>query len=193
MNDTSFSNFTTQNISWLLLPLALLFISENTNILSLDFKDDINLQNKIDTLQKITPYFNTEQQKILSKVQDMLDITSRVTNLKESNYNLNMNNSISEIPITERYEKILEGLSEHANEKNKELLNKILETKRNIEKTQTNFANYSKNISTQDTKIIDSIIELSHCFTPILPNNLKNDIAKIESMFNIIQTLGSEG
>ena len=182
LNNISFENII------LLLPLILLFMNKDKSKLSIDLENHEDFRSKAEMLSKIRPYFPEKDQYILSKVQDIFDIFYKVNRIKKSDYSQGISKLSNEVSSVDKTEKILYEMSHYMNSNNKKLVEDVLNTKKNIYKTKRNLENHTQKVSKSNINKTDEMLGLIKSFEPILHDDYKNKIRKMEKLVEILKT-----
>lgn len=173
--------------SIVILAIPLLFIlSKQTGFsLNLDLGDDIS--NKRELIKNIKPYFSFQEQSTLNKVQDIIDIISKVSRVKSSKYENNISSLLENLPSDEKREKILEEISRHVEGKGKVIADNLVETSKRVKKARYNLDNHKKIVANQDINKMDKILNLFDSIEPIMHTKGKQKIKKIEKVLELIK------
>lgn len=185
MEDYRFGNV--QNLAMIALLVMLISLINEKK----DFKQNDNISNsylsKARMIKEIKPYFHKEDQFILSKVQDIFEILSKVNRIVKSEYNEEIKSLYKDKPIIDRKEKILSIVSNYVNDNNRKMAETAIETKRNIFKTKDNLKSFSQTVSTSKLDKLTTISMLAKSIEPIVPNKSKAQIRKLEKILKILQ------
>jgi hypothetical protein len=179
-----------QNIFYAIFPIfILLFLGSNflKGNSKLKLNIDTNLYNKINMINEVIPYFSDKEQVILSKVSDILDIINRFNRVIKANYDVKLNDSAANMAKDEKMEKILVEMSKHLEGGNKELAQNLIDVKHRIDQTKVNLNTYNEKVSANQVAGINSIIELMKCFMPVLDENHKKTVNKVERIMEIVK------
>lgn len=167
--------------------IPLLFILNQGK--DIDIKSNLkkDFTNHINIMENIKEYFPQEEQHLLAKVQDVFDILNKINRVREDKYE-NLVGIQNNIPIIEKKERILKEVAKYTDDSNKELINKVVDTKHNIFKTKENIESHKKVIESQKMSPIDSLMMLINCFKPILRDDLNKKIKKVELIIDTLNT-----
>lgn len=181
------SNISFENII-LLLPLIILFLNKDKMRLSVDLENHEDFRKKAEMLSKIRPYFPEKDQYLLSKVEDIFDIFYKVNRVQKSDYSQSISKLSHDISPVDKKEKILYEMSQYMNSNNKKIVDEVLNTKKNIYEAKNNLETHTKTVSTSNISKTDEIIGLIKSFEPILHQDYKNKIKKMEKLIEILKT-----
>ncbi|MBS4534300.1 hypothetical protein GOQ29_01565 [Clostridium sp. D2Q-14] len=153
------------------------------DISKLNFNKDYNKQVKM--MKGIKEYFPDEQQVLLSKIQDIFDVLSKINRIKSDEYD-EVIQSQSNLPSIDKKEKILAELGKYSDSKNKELIDKVVDTKRNIFKTKDNIERHKKMVESKEMSKLESIALFMDCFKPILRDDMNKKVRKVEKVMEAL-------
>ncbi|SHH22400.1 hypothetical protein SAMN02745135_00104 [Caloranaerobacter azorensis DSM 13643] len=168
----------------MIIPLFLLFKSENSNI----NLGNINVEDRIEMMKNIKPYFYEKDQKILSKVQDVLEIIYKINRLTDGDYSEEVINTLSDMDRIQRKEKILKEISKYVKERDKKIINMVVDSKERIYETKANISGYKSKATQANANRAESMVDFIKCFKPVLDEKTNKQIRKIEKIIEIIKS-----
>lgn len=178
-------------IAGLALPLLLL-LNTNKRSYNQSFKLDKDFKSKSELIDNIKPYFSFNEQSILNKVQDVIEILNKVNKIKDSNYQNDSVALTTEIPRGDKRERILEEISKHLEGKSKKMTDHLIETRQRVKKAQNNILEHKKIIQQQDTNKTDEMMNFMKSLEPILPNKGNKKVKKLEQLIKLLKTPENE-
>ncbi|MBS4539256.1 hypothetical protein GOQ27_12340 [Clostridium sp. D2Q-11] len=170
----------------IMVPILLLLTKDNN--FKLDIKKlnlDRDFENQVQMMRGIKGYFSEDQQVILSKIQDVFDVLNKVNRIRLDKYDGVIQSQSSLAPIDKR-EKILAEIGRYSDGKNKELIDKVVDTKRNMFKTKNNIENHRQLVQSQSMSTLESIVLFMNCFKPILRDDMNKKVKKVEKVIEAL-------
>ncbi|NBI05832.1 hypothetical protein [Senegalia massiliensis] len=146
-----------------------------------------NYRNEVKMIRNIKRYFPENQQLTLSKVEDVFDILDKINRVRLNKYDGLIEAKV-DLPSIDRIEMILIEIGEYSGGKSKELVSKLVNTKKNIYKTKDNIKAHNNSFRDQNSDKLESAISFMNCFKPILKEDMNNKIIKIEKVINLLTT-----
>lgn len=168
----------------IIIPLFLLFGGKNLNI---DL-GNINVEDRIEMMKNIKPYFYEKDQKILSKVQDVLEIIYKINRIVGGDYSKEVINTSSNMDRIQRKEKILKEISKYVNEKDKKIISMAVDSKERIYEAKANITGYKNMVTQSNVNKVESMVNFIKCFKPVLDEKINKQIKKIEKIMEIIKS-----
>lgn len=168
----------------IIIPLFLLFGAKNLNI----NLGNINVEDRIEMMKNIKPYFYEKDQKILSKVQDVLEIIYKINRLVDGDYSKEVVNTLSDMDRIQRKERILKEISKYVNEKDKKIISMAVDSKERIYEAKANIQGYKSKAIQSNTNKVESMVNFIKCFKPVLDDKTNKQIKKIEKIMEIIKS-----
>lgn len=170
----------------LMIPVFFLLTKDN------NLKFDVNklnlnrdYKNQVQMMKGIKEYFPDDQQVLLSKVQDFFDVLSKVNRIRSDKYD-GLIQSQSSLPSIDKKEKILVELGKYSDGKNKELIDKVVDTKRNMYITKDNIERHKKIVESKKMNKLESIALFMDCFKPILRDDMNKKVIKVEKIIDAL-------
>jgi len=167
-----------------LIPLALFLINKKDIKINISVDDDF--ENKANMIQNIKPYFSESEQSILCKVQDVFDILNKINRMNKSDYNGEIKELSTQISDIDRREIILTEISKFMHGENKERAEKVMAAKKSIFEVKNNLDNYKEIMTSEKVIKGSSLVKLMNSFEPILNDEYKEKIRKIEKVIGIV-------
>jgi len=149
--------------------------------LNKDYKKEVKM------IRNIKRYFPENQQLTLSKVEDAFDVLDKINRIRLNKYD-GLIESQADLPSIDRIEMILREVGEYSGGQSKELVSKLINTKKNIYKTKDNITAHNKLFKDENTDKLESAISFMNCFKPILRKDMNNKITKMEKVINLLTT-----
>lgn len=146
-----------------------------------DYKKEVKM------IRNIKRYFPENQQLTLSKVEDAFDVLDKINRIRLNKYD-GLIESQADLPSIDRIEMILREVGEYSGGQSKELVSKLINTKKNIYKTKDNITAHNKLFKDENTDKLESAISFMNCFKPILRKDMNNKITKMEKVINLLTT-----
>ncbi|WP_427339652.1 hypothetical protein [Caloranaerobacter sp. DY30410] len=168
----------------MIIPLFLLFRAKNLNIKL----GNINVEDRIEMMKNIKPYFYEKDQKILSKVQDVLEIIYKINRLTDGDYSEEVVNTLSDMDRIQRKERILKEISKYLDEKEKKIISMAVNSKERIYETKANISGYKNKAIQSNANKVESMVNFIKCFKPVLDEKTNKQIKKIEKIMEIIKS-----
>ena len=149
-------------------------------------KFDRDYRNQIELMESVKRYFPENQQIVLSKVEDVFDVLNKVNRIRSERYNGLIESQIN-LSSIDKKEKILENIGAYSDGKSKELISKVLNTKRNIYKAKENIQRHRSLTKNKEINKLDSAISFMNCFKPVLRNDINKKVIKVEKVINTLK------
>ncbi|WP_130806443.1 hypothetical protein [Senegalia massiliensis] len=146
-----------------------------------------NYRNEVKMIRNIKRYFPENQQVTLSKVEDAFEILDKINRIRLNRYD-GIIEAKADLPTIDRIEMILTEIGEYSGGESKELVSKLVNTKRNIYKTKDNIKAHNNSFRYETTDKLESAISFMNCFKPILREDMNSKITKIEKVINLLTT-----
>lgn len=142
---------------------------------------------QVQMMNGIKEYFPENHQLVLSKIQDILDVLTKINRIRLDRYD-GVIQSQSILPSIDKRERILSEMSKYSEGKNKELIDKVVDTKRNLYRTKENIERHRELVQSQSVNALESIIMFMNCFKPILREDMNKKIKKVEKVVELLAT-----
>ncbi|KNF08128.1 hypothetical protein CLPU_9c00240 [Gottschalkia purinilytica] len=158
------------------------------NLPKLNLSLDEDFSNRVDMIKDIKHYFPEKDQKMLSKIQDVFEILDKIRSITKDDYTTEIMVNSSEMSESEKREMIIKEVSRHMGKEKRKLVENVLETKDNIFQSKTNLESYGQSITQNKRNGLESIVGLINCIEPIMRDEDKKKIRKIEKISEIMNS-----
>ncbi|MTI49617.1 hypothetical protein [Sporosalibacterium faouarense] len=172
--------------------IPLLLLLSDKKGMSLNLKFDKNFESKSELIENIKPYFSFQEQDTLNKVQDIIEIFNKVNKIQNSNYSKTSTALTQGISSGDRKEKILAEMSKHLEGKGKEIADNLISTRQRLLETSSKLDRHKKGVKGQGVSKTDEMLSLVNCLKPIMPDQGKRRMKKIETILDLMKKPDSE-
>ncbi|RKD30562.1 hypothetical protein [Thermohalobacter berrensis] len=182
-----------KGIGTMLLPFMAILL---TNQGGFNFKKlnlDTNLDEKIEMLDRIKNYFYYNDQVNLCKAKDVLEILNKMKKIKREKYNEEVSAStVDQLTRDERKERIIEELINYSEGKNRDIMEKALTVKKNLQQVQTKVLSNRENAVSSVDSSIEPLIMVAKSFEPVMNESSRKTIRKLEKIIRILRESDDE-